>query len=191
MAALTFAALHMGLNPTGGAAPNPVYYLHGEEDVLKEEAVRALLERAVDPAARDFNLDTRVAADLDPEALRALVDTPPLLAERRAVVLRGIEQLKKKGKTRDELLRYLDNPNPSTVLILIQGEGEADADLATRATAVQVDRLSPDRVGRWATHRAGRLGLKRAPCTAVAGVARSASASPSPWMRISTVLGLG
>jgi len=163
MAALTFDALLKGLKPTGGAAPNPVYYLHGEEDVLKEEAVRALLERAVDPAARDFNLDTRAAADLDPEALRALVDTPPLLAERRAVVLRGIEQLKKKGKTRDELLRYLDNPNPSTVLILIQGEGEADADLATRATAVQVDRLSPDRVGRWATHRAGRLGLAIAP----------------------------
>src|SRR5207247_1019762 len=35
--------------------------------------------------------------------------------------------------------------------------------LATRATAVQVDRLSPDRVGRWATHRAGRLGLAIAP----------------------------
>ena len=96
MAALTFDALLKGLKPTGGAAPNPVYYLHGEEDVLKEEAVRALLERAVDPAARDFNLDTRAAADLDPEALRALVDTPPLLAERRAVVLRGIEQLNKK-----------------------------------------------------------------------------------------------
>src|SRR6266516_2799662 len=192
MAALTFDALLKGLKPTGGAAPNPVYYLHGEEDVLKEEAVRALLERAVDPAARDFNLDTRAAADLDPEALRALVDTPPLLAERRAVVLRGIEQLnKKKGKTRDELLRYLDNPNPSTVLILIQGEGEADADLATPATAVQGARLSPNRPARCVAQRPTRSGLKRSTCTAVARVARSASASPSPWMRISTVLGLG
>src|SRR5207249_10532700 len=36
-------------------APDPVYYLHGEEDVLKDEAVRVLLERAVDPAARDFS----------------------------------------------------------------------------------------------------------------------------------------
>src|SRR3989454_11395862 len=121
MGALTFDALLRSLKQ---GAPDLVYYLHGTEDVLKDEAVRALLERAVDPAARDFNVDARTAADLDPEALRALVDTPPMLAERRAVVLRGIEQLRKKGKTRDELLRYLDNPNPSTVLILIQGEGE-------------------------------------------------------------------
>ena len=161
MAALTFDALLKGLKQ--GAAPVPVYYLHGEEDVLKEEAVRALLERAVDPAARDFNLDTRAAGDLDPEALRVLVDTPPMLAERRAVVLRGVELLKKKAKTREELLRYLDNPNPSTVLILIQGDGDADAELATRSAAVQVDRLSPDRVGRWAMHHAGRVGLKIAP----------------------------
>ncbi|PYO36739.1 MAG: DNA polymerase III subunit delta, partial [Gemmatimonadetes bacterium] len=157
MAALTFDALLKGLKQ--GAAPGPVYYLHGEEDVLKEEAVRALLERAVDPAARDFNLDARAAAELDPEALRALVDTAPMLAERRAVVLRGIEQMKAKGKARDELIRYLDNPNPTTVLILVQGDGDAAADLASRATAVQVDRLSPDRVGRWAAHHAGRLGL--------------------------------
>src|SRR6059036_2288851 len=111
MAALTFDTLLKGLKPGGRAAPVPVYYLHGEEDVLKEEAVRALLERAVDPAARDFNVDTRAAADLDPEALSVLVDTPPMLAERRAVVLRGVEVLKKKAKTREELLRYLDHPN--------------------------------------------------------------------------------
>src|SRR5690242_5394361 len=119
MAALTFDTLLKGLKQ--GAAPGPVYYLHGEEDVLKEEAVRALLERAVEAASRDFNVDTRAAADVDPETLRALVDTPPMLAERRAVVLRGIEQLKTKSKTRDELIRYLDNPNPTTVLILVQG----------------------------------------------------------------------
>src|SRR5204863_503955 len=66
-------------------------------------------------------------------------------------------------KTREELLRYLDRPNPSTVLILIQGDGDADVELATRSAAVQVDRLSPDRVGRWAMHHAGRVGLTIAP----------------------------
>src|SRR5256885_5901431 len=163
MAALTFDTLLKGLKPGGRAAPNPVYYLHGEEDVLKEEAVRALLERAVDPAARDFNVDTRAAADLDPEALRALVDTPPMIAERRAVVLRGVELLKKKAKTREELLRYLDNPNPRTVLIIIQGDADADAELYTRSAAGQGDRLSPDRVSRRAMPHAGPGGLKIAP----------------------------
>src|SRR2546426_10797726 len=103
MAALTFDALLRGLKREGGAL-QPVYYLHGEEDVLKEEAVRALLDRAVPPAMRDFNVDWRGAGELDAEGLYALVNTPPLLAERRAVVLRGVEQLRKKSPAREELL---------------------------------------------------------------------------------------
>src|SRR3989442_1377923 len=69
MGALTFDALLRSLKQ---GAPDPVYYLHGDEDVLKDEAIRALVERAVDPAARDFNVDQRSAADLDPEAFHTL-----------------------------------------------------------------------------------------------------------------------
>ena len=105
MAPLTLDALLRGLKK---GAPDPVYLLHGDEDVLKDEAVRALLAAGVDPAARDFNFDSRFAADLDAETFHALVNTPPMLAERRAVVLRGVDQLgKRKSKLRDELLRYL------------------------------------------------------------------------------------
>src|SRR5437870_8976994 len=102
-----------------GRAPDPVYSLHGDEDVLKDEALRALTARAVEAAARDFNVDTRSAADLDAAALRALVDTPPLLAETRVVVPRGIEQMRRGSKARLELLRYLATPNPTPVLILV------------------------------------------------------------------------
>src|SRR5260370_11442984 len=90
-----------------------VYYLHGKEDVLKEEAVRALGDRAVEAPTRDFTVDTRAAAELGPEELHALVNTQPMLAARRAVVVRGVEQLRKKSPAREELLRYLANPNPS------------------------------------------------------------------------------
>src|SRR6059036_2493414 len=121
MGALTFDALLRSLKQ---GAPDPVYYLHGEEDVLKDEAVRVLLERAVDPAARDFNLDQRAAADLDPEAFNALVNTPPMLTATRVVVLRGMEQLRKTAKVRQELLHYLDVPNPTTVLVLVHGGAE-------------------------------------------------------------------
>src|SRR6266571_4879536 len=161
MGALTFDALLRSLKQ---GAPDPVYYLHGEEDVLKDEAVRALLERAVDPAARDFNVDQRAAADLDPEAFNALVNTPPILTATRAVVLRGMDQLRKTAKVRQELLRYLDAPNPTTVLVLVHGTAEApDAELVRRATAVEVAALSPERVERWMTHRAKQLGLTLAP----------------------------
>jgi DNA polymerase-3 subunit delta len=161
MGALTFDALLRSLKR---GAPDPVYYLHGDEDVLKDEAVRALLERAVDPAARDFNIDQRWAPDLDPEAFHALVNTPPMLAATRAVVIRGCEQLKKATKLRHELLRYLESPNPTTVLVLVQAAAEPpDGELTRRATAVAVEPLPPARVERWMAHRAQRLGLLLAP----------------------------
>ena len=74
----------------------PVYYLFGSEDILKEEASRAILERALEPHERDFNLDQRSAQGLDPEELHALVNTLPMMATRRVVVIRDIEVWKKK-----------------------------------------------------------------------------------------------
>src|SRR6059058_3369826 len=128
------------------------------------EAVRALVERAVDAAARDFNFDQRAATDLDPEAFNALVNTPPMLTATRVVVLRGMEQLRKTAKVRQELLHYLDVPNPTTVLVLVHGGAEPpDPELVRRATVVHVAALPPDRVERWMRHRAKQLGLALTP----------------------------
>jgi DNA polymerase III subunit delta len=162
MAPLTLDALLRGIKKR---APDPVYLLHGDEDVLKDEAVRALLDAAVDPAARDFNLDTRFAGDLDAEAFHALVNTPPMLAQRRAVVLRGVDQLgKRKSKLRDELVRYLSAPNPTTVLVLVAAAGEEpDAEIARQATSVAVAALEPERVLRWVTHHSSKLALTLEP----------------------------
>lgn len=157
MGALTFDALFRSLNK---GALDPVYYLYGDEDVLKQEAIQSLLEHALDAGTRDFNLDQRDAAGLDAEAFHALVQTPPMLAARRVVVARGVEQLRKRSKVRDELVRYLSSPNPDTILVLVQGPGEdAESDIATRATAVNCERLPPDRVRRWVERRAGQLGV--------------------------------
>jgi len=157
MGALTFDALLRSLKRS---APDPVYYLHGEEDVLKDEAIRALLDRAVEPGARDFNLDQRSAAALDPEAFHALVNTPPMLAQTRVVIVRGVEHVKKASALYKEMTRYLAAPNPTTVLILVQSAGEdPDAGLTKQATSVAVEPLPPDRVARWMARRAGELGL--------------------------------
>src|SRR2546428_13032744 len=107
MGALTFDALLRSLKQ---GAPDAVYYLHGEEDELKDEAVRALVERAVDPAARDFNLDQRAAADLDPEAFNALGNTPPLPTATPVAGPRGMGHLPKTAKVRQALLPYPEVP---------------------------------------------------------------------------------
>src|SRR5574341_275391 len=155
MAALSFDALFRSLKKS---APDPVYYLHGDEDVLKDEAIRAVVDRVLESSTRDFNLDVRDAAGLDAEGFHVLVNTPPMLAERRVVVLRGVGQLRKKSKPRDALLRYLESPNPTTVLVLVQGAGEKpEADLEGKTTPVELDRLPPERVARWIGRRAGEL----------------------------------
>src|SRR5213593_1921750 len=162
MAVVTFDALLRGLKQ--GGTPAAVYYLHGDEDVLKDEAVRALVDRMLDPGARDFNFDQRSVADLDPEAFHSLVNTPPLLAAARVVVLRGVENVRKTSKVRQALVRYLQAPNPTTLLILVQGAGEPpDAELARLATSVAIEPLPAPRVHKWVAHRARQLQLTLEP----------------------------
>jgi DNA polymerase-3 subunit delta len=123
----------------------PVYYLYGSEDVLKDEAVRSIIDAATDPAMRDFNLDQRSAAQVDPEEIHALCNTLPMMAERRVVLLREIEAWKRKTKARNGFLRYLERPSPETVVILLQGSSEEgdDKELSRAAYAVRFD-LEPE-----------------------------------------------
>ena len=137
------------------------YYFHGPEDLLKDEALRALLDRALDPGLRDFNLDQRSAGQLDADELFALCTTLPMMAERRVVVLRELEALKRKPKVRGALLEYLGRPAPDTVLVLIQGaneEGE-DKEIARSALTVPCLPLPAERAFEWLERRAGGLGL--------------------------------
>lgn len=166
MAALTLDALLRGLKKDAKSF-DPVYLLYGEEDVLKDEAIRALVDAAVG-SSRDFNLDTRFAADLTPEGFDALVNTPPMLAERRAVVIRGVEQLgKRKTKLRDAVVRYVASPNPTTLLVLVVAAAEdPDPEIVRAATAIELGPLAADRVPRWIQHRATMLGITIEPAAA-------------------------
>ena len=78
-----------------GEIPSAVY-LYGEEDVLKDEAVRAILDRLVEPGLRDFNVDQRGAGQLDPEAVEILCNTLPMMADRRVVIIREVEAWNKR-----------------------------------------------------------------------------------------------
>ncbi len=143
----------------------PVYYFFGPEDVLKDEAVRTILDRALDPALRDFNFDQRSAAQLDAEDVHALCNTLPMLAERRVVLLRDVEGWKRKTKGRAEFLRYLERPSADTLVIMLQGSAEEneDKELAAGAYAVSFDRLPPERVRKWLLRQAGQLGVNLEP----------------------------
>jgi DNA polymerase-3 subunit delta len=133
----------------------PVYYLHGADDYLKEDTLRDLIASAVDPATRDFNLDVRAASELDAETLGSLLGTPPMMAERRVVVLRDVQAMKK--DTRGALERYLAQPAPDLMLVMVAPAGEptkGDDELRARSYPVEFAPLDDDRLPKWIAHHA-------------------------------------
>ncbi len=151
----------------------PAIYLYGDEDVLKDEAVKAVLDRVVDPGLRDFNYDVRGAGQLDPDQVEALCTTLPMMADRRLVVIRDVESWNKRAKAKAAVLHYLSNPARETVLILWQGaprkddeKSEADADLARYTSAVEVARCTPRLAEKWVLKRAEERGIALEPAAA-------------------------
>ena len=131
----------------------PVYYLHGDDDYLKDGAVRDLLEASIDPSTRDFNCEIRRASELDAEAVSSLLSTPPMLAEKRAVVFRDVTALKKAA--RQQLDMYLKRPASDTLLLLVSPAGtKVDAALAAASEVLEFAPLTPERVRRWIAHHA-------------------------------------
>jgi DNA polymerase III subunit delta len=137
---------------------DPVYVLHGEDDFRKDTAVRQLIASAVDPSTRDFNLEVRRGGELDAGTLETLLDTPPLMADRRVVILRDAGALKKDA--RGALDRYVNRPASNAVVVLVFPAGaKPDKALLERATAVPFAPLSggevPAWITRYATHQLG------------------------------------
>ncbi|MFN2564920.1 MAG: DNA polymerase III subunit delta [Gemmatimonadaceae bacterium] len=131
----------------------PAYYLYGEDDYLKEQAVRQLVEAAVDPATRDFNLEVRRGTEIDAETLGSLLGTPPMMAERRVLVVRDVGALRKDARAM--LDRYLKSPAPDAVVILVSPAGaRPDKGLTSKTTALEFEPLTGDRVPKWIKHHA-------------------------------------
>lgn len=148
-----------------GDIPNALY-LFGDEDVLKEEIVRAIQDRVLDPGTRDFNFDQRSAPQLDAESVETLCTTLPMMAERRVVLIKEVENWGKRAGARAAMVRYLEKPVAETVVIMVQGasrrddgKDEADPDLVRLATAVQVDGLPPRTGIKWVLKRAEERGV--------------------------------
>jgi len=129
------------------------YYILGDDEYQKDDAVRQLVEAALEPGTRDFNFDTRRASELDTETLEVLLSTPPMMAERRIVVLREVNALKR--ESRNFLDKYLKNRAPDLLLLMTAAVGsKPDGALLTSSTPLQFDPLTGDRVPRWIAHTA-------------------------------------
>ncbi len=130
-----------------------VYYLFGEDDYLKEQAVHQLIEAAVDPATRDFNLEVRRATELDAEVLGSLIATPPMMADYRVLVVRDVGALRKDARVL--LDRYIKSPASDAIVILLTPAGaKTDRALSVNTVALEFEPLPGDRVPKWITYYA-------------------------------------
>jgi DNA polymerase-3 subunit delta len=131
---------------------DPAYLFVGDDDFRKHEALTRLLDAAVDPATRDFNLEVRRGSEISAESLGSILGTPPMLAERRVVVVRDATSLKKDAKSAAE--GYLDRPSPDVILVLVQVGGERADPRFGKATTIVFDPIVGPTLTKWIAARA-------------------------------------
>ena len=136
-----------------------VFYLHGEEEQLKEEAARAIVDAHLDPATRDFNFDQLDGGSLDPETLASIINTPPMMAEWRVVVVRDAHELAKSPRLRETIDALLDSPPPGLAVVLLATvPGKSTAKFYSRlqkdAKAMEFALLSENDLPGWIVTRA-------------------------------------
>jgi DNA polymerase-3 subunit delta len=124
-----------------------VYYFHGDDDYVKEQELRRLIDATVDRATRDFNFEV-LRADVDAETLGSTIGTPPMMAERRVIVLRDVGGLKKAA--REMLDRCIKTAASDVVLILVSPSGgKVDNGLLKCTTSIEFKPLSGARIPKW------------------------------------------
>lgn len=148
--------------PGGG-----VFFLEGEEDFLKEEAVRQILDAHLDPATRDFNLDQLAADDAAADRLAPLLATPPMMAPWRGVVLRDAQGLSASGRA---VVEEVAATPPAGLLLVITATKPARSKaafytrLAKAAHTISFPSVGTHDAPGWLLERAGEeFGLRMVP----------------------------
>jgi DNA polymerase-3 subunit delta len=92
------------------------YVLYGEEDLLLDEALDAIVAAALAGADRGFNLDIMRGVEADGRDIVARASSFPMMADRRVVVVRDADKLT--GRDPELLASYVERPSPTTCLVL-------------------------------------------------------------------------
>jgi DNA polymerase III subunit delta len=153
---------HLREGGTGG-----VFLLEGEEEHLRDGAVREVVAAHLDPATRDFNLDEVRGAEVTPETLGSLIQTPPMMAEWRVVVVREAQALAVSSTLRSLLESVVAAPPPGLALVLAADLGTSRAKiwdaLRKKAVTVKFPRLTDADLPGWLMGWATDQGLELAP----------------------------
>ena len=94
----------------------PAILIAGDERYLLDKVVRSVLERAITvPGSEAFDVETRTAAELSETEYETLVGTPPLMNDRRVILLKDVPLVS--AGVRDRIKDTLAGPPASLCLI--------------------------------------------------------------------------
>lgn len=142
-----------------------VYFLYGDESYLKSEAADALVAAHLDPGTRDFNLDQLRGDDVTTETLASVLQTPPMMAEWRVVLVRDAQGLAGSPRARSVIEELLDSPPPGLAVILVadipsRSRAKFYKTLKRKAKAVEFQPLDLNDVPGWLMARAESEGFE-------------------------------
>lgn len=140
---------------------SPLYFLFGEEAYLINQAVNYLKVSALHGGAADFNFNSYYAADADISQVRDEVETLPMMAPRRVILLKEVQDLSDKEWA--QLEPVFEEPVESSVFVLVGGKVDKRKKFfkAVSEKAVQVEFKKPyeNQVPGWIRHICKSQGL--------------------------------
>ena len=152
MGALTYRQIVQSIQQDKYAS---VYFLTGEETFFIDEIERLILQNALQPAEKDFNLDLCYGKDLASiNDILTICRQYPVFAERRIVVVREAQYLNRKDQWM-ALSDYLEQPLLSTILIILfkhkklDKRWEVTKKIMNKSVYLESDRLREYEVAPW------------------------------------------
>ncbi|HZS07568.1 MAG TPA: DNA polymerase III subunit delta [Blastocatellia bacterium] len=113
-----------------GGQIGPLYLLEGEEAYQRDQALKKLIEKAVDQSVYDFNVTTISIAQGNLDEALALARQYPMISSRRVVVVTGFESLND-DRQLEQLKDYLRDPAPTTALVFVSEALDNRRNIAT------------------------------------------------------------
>jgi DNA polymerase III subunit delta len=141
-----------------------VFFLHGEEEHLREEAAARIVDAFLDPATRDFNYDQLRGSDVGAEELASIAGTPPMMAAHRVIVVRDAQGLS--AKAREVVESIAAAPPPGLALVVVaqipaQSKAKFYTTLQQRALSIEFTPVDALDLPGWLTeHTAQEHGVQ-------------------------------
>jgi len=103
---------------------SPAYLFYGPEEVLVNQALAQLKQKALAAGSSDFNWDVFRADDgeVDWTSFADTLTSLPLIPVRRIVILKGLDKTARNKTVANLIERTLKNPPPDFTLVLVEAE---------------------------------------------------------------------